>query len=316
VALPVALFVVVPWGSMGFYLFAVLAITFPSGRLPSGRWGLVSRLALAAALAIILVSLVMPVVSGNLAGYPTSVPVANPFALFPDLPIWQVLTPDTTVLPIIVLMIAAAVSVVGRVRRAGGVERQQLRWFAGSLVLIVAAVLFGFALTAIVPGTADSGAAWLLAIVAFPTVPIAIGIAVNRYRLYEIDRLISRTIGWALVSGVLVAVFAAVVIALQAALSSFTQGQTLAVAASTLIAFALFQPVRRRVQHAVDRRFDRARYDGERTAAAFAERLRDQVDLVALETDVIRTVGVALRPASSGLWIRPASHDIARPTSP
>ena len=103
--------------------------------------------------------------------------------------------------------------------------------------------------------------------------PIAIGIAVTRYRLYEIDRLISRTIGWALVTGVLVAVFARHGRGPPGHPRPVIQGETLAVAASTLVAFALFQPVRRRVQTAVDHRFDRARYDGERTAAAFAERL-------------------------------------------
>ena len=138
--------------------------------------------------------------------------------------------------------------------------------------------------------------------------PIAIGIAVTRYRLYEIDRLISRTIGWALVTGVLVVVFAGMVVGLQAILDRVTQGETLAVAASTLVAFALFQPVRRRVQALVDRRFDRARYDGDRTAAAFAERLREQVDLAGLEADIAGVVEGALRPTSVGVWIRRPGH--------
>jgi hypothetical protein len=316
VPVPLALLAVVPWGSIGFYLFAVLAITFPSGRIPAGRWGRPSRLALGFNLAIILASLGMPIVSANLAGSPTSVPVANPFALFPDLPVWQVLTPDNAVLPIIALVVAAAVSVVVRVRRAGGVERQQLRWFAASLAFVVTAVLFGFALGSVVPDTAESGLAWIPAIVAFPIVPISIGIAVTRYRLYEIDRIVSRTIGWALVTGVLVAIFAGGVVALQALLSGFTQGETLAVAASTLVAFALFQPVRRRVQAAVDRRFDRGRYDGERTVAAFAERLRHQVDLAEVEADVVRTIGSALRPASTRMWLRSPSRDHPNPTAP
>ena len=148
------------------------------------------------------------------------------------------------------------------------------------------------------------------------TVPIAIGIAVLRYKLYEIDRLVSRTIGWALVTGVLVAIFAVGVLALQALLAGFTQGQTLAVAASTLTAFALFQPVRRRVQTAVDRRFDRARYDGERTAAAFADRLREQVDLVSLSGDITGTVDTALRPTSIGVWLRAPRRDVSRPAGP
>ena len=134
--------------------------------------------------------------------------------------------------------------------------------------------------------------------------PIAIGIAILRYRLYEIDRLISRTIGWAAITGILAAVFVVLVVTLQALLTSVTDENTLAIAVSTLVAFALFQPLRRRVQRAVDRRFDRARYDGERTAAAFADRLRDQVDLVGLERDLSTTVAAALSPASTGVWLR------------
>src|SRR4029079_18314663 len=119
------------------------------------------------------------------------------------------------------------------------------------------------------------------------------------------DRIVSRTIGWALVTGVLIAVLAVTVIGLQAVLARITQGQTLAVAASPLIAFALFQPVRRGVQRLVDRRFDRARYDGDRTAAAVAERFRDQVDLAGLEADIAAVVEAALRPTSVGVWLRP-----------
>lgn len=130
------------------------------------------------------------------------------------------------------------------------------------------------------------------------------GVAILRYRLYEIDRLISRTIGWAIVTGLLVAVFAGAVVGLQALLAGFTQGQTLAVAASTLVAFALFQPVRRQVQRAVDRRFDRARYDAERTAGAFADRLRDETDIETVTADLTATTRAALAPAGLGIWIR------------
>jgi hypothetical protein len=154
----------------------------------------------------------------------------------------------------------------------------------------------------------EGGPFWgALACVGLLLVPVAVGIAVTRHRLYEIDRLLSRTIGWALVTGLLLALFGATVVGLQALLADVTQGQTLAVAASTLVAFALFQPVRRRVQSAVDRRFDRSRYDGERTAAAFADRLRDQIDLASLETDIGATVAAALRPTSTGVWIRLAN---------
>jgi len=137
--------------------------------------------------------------------------------------------------------------------------------------------------------------------------PIASGTAVLGYRLFEIDRIISRTIGWAMVSGILVAAFAATVVGLQALLAGFTQGQTLGVAASTLVAFALFQPLRRRVQAAVDRRFDRARYDAQRTVDAFAQRLRDETNMEKVTSRRSRRLG----PASVTRWISARSGAIS-----
>jgi DNA integrity scanning protein DisA with diadenylate cyclase activity len=163
-----------------------------------------------------------------------------------------------------------------------------------------------------VPGS-ENGLAWFPALVAFPTVPIAVGIAVLRYRLYEIDRIISRTIAWAVVTGVLVGVFFGAVVALQALLTDFTQGETVAVAASTLVAAAVFQPLRRRVQRAVDRRFDRAAYDARQTVEAFARRLRDEVALDAVVTDLLEMVATSMKPTSLALWLRPAAP---RPSSP
>jgi len=139
---------------------------------------------------------------------------------------------------------------------------------------------------------------------AIALIPGAIGMAILRYRLYEIDRLVSRTLAWALVTAILGAVYVVLVVGLQAVLSGVTQSQTRAVATSTLVAFALFQPLRRRVQRAVDRRFDRARYDGQRVAAAFAERLRDQIELAGVKRDLGATVRTALSPTSTGIWLR------------
>jgi hypothetical protein len=134
--------------------------------------------------------------------------------------------------------------------------------------------------------------------------PVAIGIAVLRYRLYEIDRIISRTIGWALVTGLLVGAFALLVVGSSALLEPLTGGNTLAVAGSTLVVALLFAPLRARVQRTVDRRFDRSRYDGEQTLAAFGERLRAEVDLTTIRTDVLATVETSVRPTRVGLWLR------------
>ena len=127
-----------------------------------------------------------------------------------------------------------------------------------------------------------------------------------RYRLYDIDRLLNRTLGWGIATGTVAAVFVVAVLALQAALVGVTQAQTLAVAASTLLAFAVFQPVRSRVQAIVDRRFDRPRVEAERSVAAYAGRLRNEVDLETLTRDIEQTAVGAVRPSAAAVWIRRA----------
>jgi hypothetical protein len=136
------------------------------------------------------------------------------------------------------------------------------------------------------------------------SVPIAVVIAVLRYRLYEIDRIISRTISWAAITSVLVVAFVGLVLGLTSLLGSVAGGSTFAVAGSTLVVFALFQPLRARIQRGVDRRFDRARYDARRTADAFAERLRNDVDLASVQGDLLGVVHSSLQPASVAIWTR------------
>jgi hypothetical protein len=269
-----------------------LALVFPTGRIPSRRWALPVGLAATATVVGTIINLFLP---GQIAIGTSS---RNPFGI-EGMPAGfgaaaEVLD-AAAVLGFTILGVAA---VLIRYRSGDTTLRQQLRWFIAAVLL--AAVPLPIS---IVPGV--GGPQWFgLAAVGLLLVPVSVGIAVTRYRLYEIDRLISRTIGWALVTGVLVAVFAGTVVGLEAILSSVTQGETLAVAASTLVAFALFQPLRRRVQIAVDRRFDRTRYDGERTLAAFAERLGNEVDLASLEGDIAGTVVSALHPTFAGVWIR------------
>jgi uncharacterized membrane protein YfcA len=193
----------------------------------------------------------------------------------------------------------AVLAVVLRYRRAGAVERQQLKWLFA--VVVVAAVAFPIAL--LLPESLLAQAALIVGLLSLLALPLAIGVAVMRYRLYEIDRLISRTIAWGVVSALLLAAFLVPMIALPALLDDVTQGDTLAVAASTLLAAALFQPVRHRVQRTVDRRFDRARYDAQRTADAFAERLRHEVDLDAIGQELEGVVAEAMRPSRATLWL-------------
>jgi hypothetical protein len=271
-----------------------IPLIYPNGRLLSPRWRWL--------VALLIWSLVTFIARQGLRpGLMPDTTFENPFGIAGIEPLLDVLQlPDVFGLA---LFVGAIASVVIRYRRAGRVERQQLKWLIGATALSAVAwsvVTIGEAVGA----STVVAIGWISALLAFSALPIAIGIAVLRYRLYEIDRIISRTIAWALVTGVLVAVFASVVVMLQTALIGITQGQTLAVAASTLVALALFQPLRRRVQHVVDRRFDRARYDGERTVASFTGRLRGEVDLDALEGAFADTVRDALHPSSAVLWVR------------
>jgi len=285
------------YASLAFYalflLLAGIAILFPDGRLPSRRWRLPVALLLGVAGVVVLLTAVAPGPLGE--GLPP-----NPLGV--DTPLLRELGPLAAGLGGIVVVAAmamGAIAVAVRFRRSSGVARQQQKWFLASIAAI--ALLLP-------PSFLDGSEGWsiadTLAIGGLVLLPLSIGIAVTRHRLWDIDRILSRTIGWALVTGVIVGVFAVLVVALQAALSGVTQGGTLAVAASTLIAFALFQPVRRRVQHAVDRRFDRARYDGERVVEAFAGRLRGEIELDALASAVQEIAATTVRPASTAMWIR------------
>jgi hypothetical protein len=284
-------------------LNVAIPLIYPDGRLLSPRWRWLVAL------------LVFSAVTGfaHDAFRPGPMPysgIENPFGIAGI----ERLLPSTGVIGVFVAVIFAAViflgaiaSVVIRYRRGGLVERQQLKWLIAAVALNVTAwpivaVSGSLGLTAIYTIGAGMG------LMAFGALPVAIGIAVLRYRLYEIDRIISRTIAWALVTGVLVSVFFGVVVAIQAVLTDFTQGETVAVAASTLVAAALFHPLRRRVQRAVDRRFDRATYDAQRTVATFAERLRDEVALDAVVADLEQTVADSIRPVTFALWLRPASE--------
>jgi hypothetical protein len=196
-----------------------------------------------------------------------------------------------------------------RYRIANDLERQQLKWLFGGVALWAATYVvmtpalfsdaFGIAVDPFVPYLGRIGAA-----VGFSIVPVAIGIAILRYRLYEIDMLIKRTLVYATTSAAVAATFFLGIVALQRILRPLISGSELAIAASTLISFALFQPIRRRIQDAVNRRFDRSRYDTARTLDAFVDRLRDEVDLDAVRTDLLEVVRQTMAPQHVSLWLR------------
>ncbi len=184
-------------------------------------------------------------------------------------------------------------------RGSSGERRQQLKWLLASF----AACLAGLALKIALGDAAGFwGAVGDVALLAIFAPPVAMGVAIMKYRLYDIDRIISRTLAYAIITGLLIGVYAGLVLLATQVLGFHTP---VAVAAATLAAAALFTPVRRRVQRAVDRRFNRARYDAEDTVAAFAARLKDEVDLDAVREDLAGVVEAALEPAHVAVWISP-----------
>jgi hypothetical protein len=210
---------------------------------------------------------------------------------------------DVSVIDAGVSFLAALVSLAQRWRRARGNEREQLKWvaFAAGLALVANIVLQIFQL----PG---------LGLVGVVLVPVGAAVAILRYRLYDIDRIISRTLGYGLLTALLGLVYVAGVFVFGRLLNPGGKPSGLAVAASTLAVAALFQPARRRVQAAVDRRFNRARYDAARTVAAFSARLRDQIDLDTLSTELLAVVDQTMEPTQVSFWLRPpppGSSDIA-----
>ena len=284
--------------------FMGLTFTFPTGALPAGRWRTVSTVVALLFVPLAAVLLLGPLINVTVPGAPFGVEVPNPYGA---LPIPASTVPPTAALwtSLFVLNLVGLVSLLARFRRSSGLERLQYRWLAWAVLLVAVANLVWATITSVLRLDVALLAAVIVAL-SYPAIPIAVVVAVLRYRLYDIDRLVSRTLGWALATTAIVAVFVGAVLALQAALSGITQSGTLAVAVSTLLAFALFQPIRRRVQALVDRRFDRPRLEAERILAGHGERLRHETDLERIEIGVLDTVSETLRPSSATVWIRQA----------
>ena len=195
---------------------------------------------------------------------------------------------------------AGILAAVLRYRRGTAVERKQLKWF-GSVLVLAFAMFFAATLLPQPYGQL----AWIVASASIGLVPVAIGIAILRYRLYEIDRIVSRTLSYALVTALLAAAFIGTNLALQAVLVDATGGgTTLTTAASTLVVAALFQPVRRRIQRPIDRRFNRAGADAQQVVEAMSVTVRDEVDLERLSGSVVATASEAVHPAGAALWLR------------
>jgi hypothetical protein len=272
---------------LGLGLSVFVVLLFPTGNLPSRRWRPVAWAAGAGLAGWALGNTFAPTILTD------SPQTRNPVGLAgPGGDVFKAIAVVGVVL-IVVAGLAAIVSLAFRYRRAGTTERAQLKWLVYAAAVIVVAVL------AQIP-IASNNLRNAISIGAVALVPMAVGIAVLRYRLYDIDRVISRTVAYAIVSGLLVGIYAGLVLLANQVPGIHT---SVAVAAATLAAAALFSPVRRRVQRAVDRRFNRARYDADQTVAVFAARLKDAVDLDAVRDDLADVVHQVLEPVHVSLWI-------------
>jgi hypothetical protein len=284
---------------LGVGALVLMVLVYPTGRLPSRRWrpvaGVLAAWTLvAAALLTVQPTLVMAEEVPNPVGLQGSAATVVKQAL------------DVAILPLLFLLPAAVVSLIVRFRRARGRERQQLKWLLYAVALSAAATILN---------TLGVLGAWGGAIdnlVAFG-IPIAIGIALLRYRLYDIDRLINRTLVYGSLTAILGLGYAIVVIVLGQLLG---QDTTLAVAGATLAIAAAFQPLRRRIQAVVDRRFNRRRYDATRTIEAFTTRLRDEIDLDTLSGELVAVVDQTMEPTQVSIWLRrPDRHAPSEPAS-
>ena len=279
----------------GFTLLLTYSVLlFPDGQLPSPHWRPVAWLS-----AIALMLLVVPVAivawGSRGPGLLGSGPVESTNPTVAMILGFQFIG-------LILLVISGLGSISGlivRFRRSTGVERAQLKWFVAAGVIEVVSLSASAFVT--VPGLLLNT---ILTIAVSPLLPLAATVAIFRYRLYDIDRIVSRSVAYAAVTGLLAMLFVGLIVALQAALAPVTENSSIAVAGSTLVVAAVFQPLRRRVQGVVDRRFNRARFDADRVASGFAGRIRDQVEagavIVALDEAIDRTV----QPVSTGVWIR------------
>ena len=265
---------------------------FPTGRLLSPRWRPVAWVAAGVTMAYAVLGALNPSLQ-----LPDGRTVANPIGVA------GIGNVDESTLGaalsglVLFSLVAAIVSLVVRFRRSGGVERQQLKWFtyAGAMVLLAPLS------NVLLPSLGNMPYVVIIAL------PIAAGIAILRYRLYDIDRLINRTLVYGLLTAILGLVYASAVLVLGEVFGGVADDPpSWAVAGATLAVAALFRPARRRIQAAVDRRFNRRKYDASKTVEAFSARLRDEVDLDTLSAELLAVVNQTMQPTQASLWLRPS----------
>jgi hypothetical protein len=282
-----------------------IGFLFPTGHVQSPGWGRFMRVFWSIVIVFVVTSLTQP---GPLQLIPG---VQNPFGVGPDLRQGRPIAPILVVATLISFA-GLVLSMVTRYRSAGHVERQQMKWFV--LALSLSSIGLGIVSTEVVLLDRPDSTTGLIAFIFLGAlVPVAIGIAILRHGLYDIDRIISRTLAYVTITGILAVVFVGVILLVTNVVRGIaqgviptSQGQTIAVAVSTLVVFALFQPIRGSVQRAIDHRFDREHYDSEQTVAAFAGRLRNDIDLAAVSHEIVATATTAVHPTQATVWLREA----------
>ena len=285
--------------ALGFLIFSFLL--FPHGRLPSPRWRFVAWLS--------AISCVAALISGMLEHeflqeytWPEDLSFVKPLFTGPVAEVGATVFWYASMV-ILAMLFASGASLVLRLRRAVGEERQQLKWVVYSVALLAFAVPSTILLIIVLHSLEDVRVFFA---VLFPLIPISVGIAILKYRLYEIDLIINRTLVYGSLTAMLLAVYFGGIVVLQRVFVALTgEKSTLAVVASTLLIAALFNPLRHRIQAFIDRRFYRRKYDARKTLEAFSTKLRDETDLDTLNADLVGMVRETMQPAHVSLWLRP-----------
>jgi hypothetical protein len=280
--------------ALGVIVF--LPLLFPNGRLPSPRWRPFAWSSVLLAAAGTILAAISP-------GPGVGLSIRNPLGIesLPDLN-------EQLQAVMFALIFVASASLVWRMRYAGGVERQQIKWVAYAGALAGGASFPTYTVLEAVDLRWLHMVGYVPSLIGIIGVPMAVGIAITRYRLYDIDILINRTLVYGSLTVILIALYFGGIVVLQRLFVSLTgEKSTLAVVASTLLIAALFTPLRRRIQSFIDRRFYRSRYDARKTLEAFSAKLRDETDLQALNDELVTVVRETMQPANVSLWLRPES---------
>lgn len=249
-------------------IFFALTILFPEGMMPSGRWGIAARIALGASAAMVLLVAILPSISVSAADAPNGISAPNPYALLHGDP-WDQVSSEALLIVGLLVLLAGVVLMGVRFVRARDLERQQLRWLMTSLALITVTLVVAIVLTSTLGAAADP--VWFLVALALPLLPVAVGVAVLRYRLYELDLIISRSITYLLLTALLAGMYAGAVALTQKIFVGLTGDQSdAAIVLSTLLLASVFTPVRKWLEAAVDRRFKPAHHGAMAVAAVSA----------------------------------------------